>query len=61
MDAEEFASMRWELRMSQTELARQLRVHLSTVNKWEKGNRRIPYPVVLAMRAMLADRQKATA
>jgi DNA-binding transcriptional regulator YiaG len=61
MDAQEFTSLRWELRMTQTELARRLRVHLSTVNRWEKGRRTIPYPVALAMRAMLAEQQKATA
>ena len=60
MNAEQFASVRWELRITQTELARRLRVHLSTVNKWERGVRRIPYVVALALQGMLDGQRGET-
>jgi DNA-binding transcriptional regulator YiaG len=45
MTAEEFATERSRLGLSQTELAERLGVHVRTIGKWERGERGIPEPV----------------
>jgi DNA-binding transcriptional regulator YiaG len=61
MTGKEFATARWELRMTQRELARHLRVHFTTVNKWEKGVRPIPHVVEIALAWLTTQHEEASA
>lgn len=62
MDAAVFAELRHRLGVGQETLARMLDVHPVTVNKWERGKRKITRVVELAMWALvLMDENKRRA
>ena len=49
MTAEQFKAIRKASTFTQKELAKRLRVHWRTVQKWEAGDRKVPGPVAVLM------------
>jgi DNA-binding transcriptional regulator YiaG len=50
MTPKELKARRERLDLSQTELAKKLKVHLMTVSRWERGVVEIPHMVEAALR-----------
>lgn len=55
MGPTEFKALRFQLGMSQTEMARALGVGLRTIVHYEMGDRGIPEPIVLLVERMIDD------
>jgi DNA-binding transcriptional regulator YiaG len=50
MKPKDLKARRNQLKLSQTQLAKKLRVHMMTVSRWERGVIEIPHMVEAAMR-----------
>lgn len=58
MEGKELKKIRGEMNLTQEELARELSVASNTVARWERGERKIPNHLSLALE-MLKTKQKA--
>jgi DNA-binding transcriptional regulator YiaG len=55
MQAEQLKEWRARLGLTQVEAARELRVSVGALTKWEQGHRRVPAWLEVAMRGVEAD------
>jgi repressor LexA len=60
MKGTELRKIREELGLTQDELAKALSVAANTVARWERGERKIPNHLPLAMKTVVAEQQAKT-
>jgi DNA-binding transcriptional regulator YiaG len=52
MTGRELKALRGRLKMTQAELAKELKVDVMTVSRWERGLRKIQHPEEIALRVI---------
>ena len=52
VEPEELKTLRTQLKLTQAQLAKKLKVDVATISRWERGTRKIQNPEEMALRAI---------